>query len=125
MKKKIIDRLRQRFYGDESPLDEDMIASLSEQPQALTRSSGEALEALEGVREVRVQRAQEQERVMYQQIHEWSYSSGVKIIQRVYKTIAAVMCFGIVLFLLWTVNTLPPFGDPNNPRKQRGRRPLC
>ena len=115
MKKKIIDRLRQRFYGDESPLDEDMIASLSEQPQALTRSSGEALEALEGVREVRVQRAQEQERVMYQQIHEWSYSSGVKIIQRVYKTIAAVMCFGIVLFLLWTVNTLPPFGDPNNP----------
>ncbi|MBN1777045.1 MAG: hypothetical protein JW811_02890 [Clostridiales bacterium] len=92
-----------------------MIASLGEQPQGLTRSSNEALEALEGVRELRVQRAQEQEHEMYRQIHAWSYSSGVKIIQRLYRILSAVTCFGIVMFLLWTVNTLPPFGDPGNP----------
>ena len=115
MKKKIIDILRQRFYGDASPLDEDMIASLAEKPQSLTRTSNEALEALEGVRDARVQRAQEQEHEMYRQIHKWSYSSGVKLIQRIYRILAAITCFGIVVFLLWTVNMLPPFGDPGNP----------
>ena len=115
MKTKIINALRRRFYDDDSPLDTDMIASLSEEPQTLSRSSDEAYEALEGVREVRVQRAQEQEREMYQQIHSWSYSAGVRIIRRIYRVLAALTCFGIVMFLLWTVNTLPPFGDPANP----------
>jgi len=115
MKKRIAEVLRRRFYGDESPLDTDMVASLGEQPQSLTRSSNEALEALEGVREVRVQRAQEQEHEMYRQIHKWSYSSGVKIIQRLYRMLAVITCCGIIMFLLWTVNTLPPFGDPGNP----------
>jgi multisubunit Na+/H+ antiporter MnhB subunit len=115
MKKKIADTLRKRFSGDESPLDRDMILSLSEQPQELTRSSNEALEALEGVREVRVQRAQAQEQEMYRQIHRWSHASGVKIIRRLYRALAAVTCLGIVVFLLWTVITLPPFGDPKNP----------
>lgn len=115
MKKKIADTLRRRFNGDESPLDQAMIASLSEQPQELTRTSNEAMDVLEDVRELRVQRAQTQEREMYRQIHQWSYSSGVRIIRRLYRTLAAITCLGIVFFLLWTVNTLPPFGDPTNP----------
>ncbi|MFH1513721.1 MAG: hydrogen gas-evolving membrane-bound hydrogenase subunit E [Bacillota bacterium] len=115
MKKKIVDALRRRFYGDESTLDEDMIASLAEQPPELIRTSDEAYEALEGVREVRVQQAVSQEREMYRQIHEWSNSAGVRIIKRVYRTLAVLTCGGIILFLLWTVNTLPPFGNPNNP----------
>ncbi|HRX08286.1 MAG TPA: MnhB domain-containing protein [Candidatus Limiplasma sp.] len=115
MKKKIADSLRKRFYWELSPLDEDMIASLSEKPHELTRSSNEALEVLEDVREVRVQRAQEQEQEMYRQIHRWSHASGVKIIRSMYRVLAAVTCLGIVLFLLWTVNTLPPFGEPDNP----------
>ena len=114
MKTKIVEALRQRFIGDESPLDEDMIASLGEQPE-ITRTSNEAYDAMEGVREVRVQQALNQEREMYRQIHKWSYSSGVRLIKRVYRTLAALTCGGIILFLLWTVNTLPPFGDPNNP----------
>ncbi|HPJ01682.1 MAG TPA: MnhB domain-containing protein [Candidatus Limiplasma sp.] len=115
MKKKIADSLRKRFYWELSPLDEDMIASLSEKPHELTRSSNEALEVLEDVREVRVQRAQEQEQEMYRQIHRWSHASGVKIIRSMYRVLAAVTCLGIVFFLLWTVNTLPPFGEPENP----------
>ena len=115
MKKKIADSLRKRFYEELSPLDEDMIASLSDKPHELTRSSNEALEVLEDVREVRVQRAQEQEQEMYRQIHRWSHASGVKIIRSMYRVLAAVTCLGIVFFLLWTVNTLPPFGEPDNP----------
>jgi multisubunit Na+/H+ antiporter MnhB subunit len=114
MKTKIVETLRRRFLGDESPLDEDMIASLGARPE-ITRSSNEAYDALEGVREVRVQQALKQEGEIYRQIHQWSYSSGVRIIKRVYRTLAALTCGGIILFLLWTVNTLPPFGNPNNP----------
>ncbi len=114
MKIKSIEALRQRFLSDASPLDEDMIESLNSQPE-LTRTSNEAYDALEGVREVRVQQALRQESEMYQQIHQWSYSSGVRMIKRVYRTLAALTCGGIILFLLWTVNTLPPFGNPNNP----------
>ena len=115
MKKKITDTLRQRFLTDASPLDEDMIASLNEQPPELMRTSDEAYEALEDVRESKVQTALKQEQDMYQQIHSWSYSSGLRLIKRLYKLLAALTCGGIILFLLWTVNTLPPFGDPNNP----------
>ena len=115
MKRKIVESLRQRFYGDASPLDEDMAASLTERPPELMRTSNEAYEAMEGVHEAKVQQAIRQEREMYRQIHEWSNSSGIKIIKRLYRVLAALTCGGIILFLLWTVNTLPPFGDPNNP----------
>jgi multisubunit Na+/H+ antiporter MnhB subunit len=115
VKKKIVDNLWQRFLVDASPLDEDMISSLAQQPPKLMRSSNEAYEAMEGVHEVKVQQAILQEKEMYRQIHEWSYSSGVRIIKRLYRVLAALTCGGIILFLLWTVNTLPPFGDPNNP----------
>ena len=115
MKKKIVDRLRQRYAGDQSPLDEDMISSLGEQPPELMRTSDEAYEALEHVHESRVWEAVRQERDMYQQIHKWSYSSGLRLIKRVYTTLAVLTCGGIILFLLWTVNMLPPFGNPNNP----------
>ena len=115
MKKKIVDSLRRRFLSDESQLDRDMVASLGEQPPELMRTSKEAFDALEGVRESKVLKAQQQESDMYQQIHKWSYSSGVRIIKRLYRMLAVLTCGGIILFLLWTVNTLPPFGDPSNP----------
>ena len=115
MKKKIVNALRQRFLTDASQLDEDMIASLAEQPPELIRTSSEAYDALEGVRESRARRAQQQEQDMYRQIHQWSYASGLKIVKNLYRALALLTCGGIILFLLWTVNTLPPFGDPNNP----------
>jgi len=113
--KKIISTLHRRFMQDESPLDEDMVHSLSEGPQELTRSSDRALDVMEKVREVKAQKAYRQEREMYQQIHSWSHSAGVRILRRLYTVLAVFTCVGIILFLLWTVNTLPPFGNPDNP----------
>ncbi|HPF88819.1 MAG TPA: MnhB domain-containing protein [Candidatus Limiplasma sp.] len=113
--KKIIEWLRLHFLGDESPLDEDMISSLSAPPPEMTRTSNRAMEALEGVRDARVQQAVQQEHEMYTQIHTWSHKAGVRILKRLYTVLAVLTCVGIIFFLLWTVNTLPPFGEPANP----------
>jgi len=113
--KKIIEWLRLHFQGDESPLDGEMISSLSAAPPEMTRTSNRAMEAREMVREAKVQQAYRQEHEMYRQIHTWSHAAGMRILRRLYTVLALFTCMGIILFLLWTVNTLPPFGNPDNP----------
>ena len=108
-------RLAHWMSDSESPLDADLIASLGEDSPTRRQHSAEAYDQRETSREHAQQEAAALEHHLYLRVHEWAYTSGFKLLRQVYRLLAILICGAIVLFLLWTVNALPPFGLADNP----------
>jgi len=108
-------KLNQWLTDSESPLDADLIASLSEASQVKRQHTAEAFAQREAAREQKQQDAASLEHRLYLRVHEWAYTSGLKLLRQIYRLLAILICVAIVLFLLWTVNALPPFGQADNP----------
>lgn len=50
-----------------------------------------------------------------EQLSEWSARQGEAAFQNLYRTVSVLACLVVVAILLFTVSTLPPFGEADNP----------
>ena len=48
-------------------------------------------------------------------LHAWRGKSGGRTYNHIYNTLSAIVCISLVFVLLFTVSTLPPFGQSDNP----------
>ncbi|MDD3214877.1 MAG: MnhB domain-containing protein [Eubacteriales bacterium] len=103
------------LLNSESPLDKAGIAALSEETLDRAERSPEAFAALESQREQKRLSAWEEEHRLYLRVHEWSFTSGLKLLKHIYRFLAVLIGGGIIFSLLWTVSALPPLGAANNP----------
>jgi len=108
-------RFSRWLQNSESPLDRVDVAALTEETRDRRERSAEAYAALETLREKRRSDAQEREHAMYLRVHEWSFTSGLKLLRHIYRVLAVLLCGGVVLSLLWTVASLPPVGAADSP----------
>ncbi len=60
-------------------------------------------------------RDREREKDLYERLHQWSSTKGEKRIRLLYRVLAAVICVGIVFFLLRTVSFMPSLGSASSP----------
>ncbi|NLI20667.1 MAG: hypothetical protein GX418_03880 [Clostridiales bacterium] len=108
-------RLSRWLADSQSPLDSAEIRALTEHAGDRSEQSTEAFDAREATRERKQRETVELERQLNRRVHEWSFTSGFRLLRRLYRVLAALTCGGIVFFLLLTVNALPPFGAAENP----------
>ncbi|MEG2314949.1 MAG: hydrogen gas-evolving membrane-bound hydrogenase subunit E [Clostridia bacterium] len=109
-------RFSRWLNGDDNPLDEEIAHSMTEPSDLRLREiSPELFAAQEAAQERRVNALREQEQRQYLRLHEWSVARGSKWFRGIYRTLAGLICVGIILFLLRTVVALPPFGAADNP----------
>lgn len=52
---------------------------------------------------------------IYERVHKWSRTSGMKALRLLYILLAFGICVGSISLLLTTVSNLPSFGDADNP----------
>ncbi|MCE5342277.1 MAG: hypothetical protein LLF96_01625, partial [Eubacteriales bacterium] len=77
--------------------------------------SAETFAAREAAREKKRSDAWNQEHQLYLRVHEWSFTSGLKLLKHIYRVLAVLICGAVILSLLWTVAAMPPFGEADNP----------
>ncbi len=105
-----------RWLSDgDNPLDRAETAALAEEPRERRERSAEAYAALEAAREHKRAEAREREHTAYLRVHEWSFTSGLKLLKQVYRVLAVLLCGGVVVSLLWTVGALPAVGAADSP----------
>jgi multicomponent Na+:H+ antiporter subunit B len=108
-------RLSRWLNDSESPLDKVVVSSLDEAPRTRAERSAEAFATREARQEQKRRDALEQEHRFYLRVHEWSFSSGLKLLRHVYRVLAVLICGAVIVSLLLTVAALPPFGEADNP----------
>ncbi len=103
-----------RLFGD-SALDEQLAQSLTKPPE----SSPEELETLlrerEAQQEARQKQALAEEKAEVRRLEKWTHTRGSRLVKALYRVLALLMGTALVLFLLYTVSALPPFGAADNP----------
>lgn len=109
-------RFKRWMTEDESRLDENIRRSVTEPSE---RAQHDISPELFAEREAELERQfnalREEEHKQFQRLHEWSSTRGVRLIDGIYRTLAVLVCAGIILFLMRTVVALPPFGAADNP----------
>ena len=95
-----------------SPLDEQFAQSLDAQAE---QTAEQEFEQREAEQEQRRHTLQEREHSEYLKLHKWTTTRGAHVLEVIYRVLAALICAGIIGFLLRTVVALPPFGEADNP----------
>lgn len=101
--------------GGSTRLDDQLQEELVESSEAHLLQSPEEAAQMERQAEERVQQALQDERNMYDHVHNWARLKGTRLTRALYSILAVVTCFAIIYVLLRTTSFLPPFGDPDNP----------
>lgn len=108
-------RLLKWIKGGSVALDKAMEAELEETREGHLAPSRQEAADKEQQREDRVLRSLENEQTMYDHVHAWSRTKGMKLAMWLYRLMAVVICVSIIVVLLETASYLPPFGNPGNP----------
>ncbi len=101
--------------GGSTRLDNQLQEELVESSEAHLVQSPEEAAQMERQAEERVQKALQDERNMYDHVHQWAKLKGTRLTRALYSILAVVTCFAIIYVLLRTTSFLPPFGNPDNP----------
>lgn len=101
--------------GGSTRLDNQLQEELVESSKAHLVQSPEEAAQMERQAEERVQKALQDERNMYDHVHQWAKLKGTRLTRALYSILAVVTCFAIIYVLLRTTSFLPPFGNPDNP----------
>lgn len=101
--------------GGSTRLDDQLQEELVEGSEAHLLQSSEEAAQIERQAEERVQQALQEERNMYDHVHDWAKRKGTRLTRALYRILAVVTCFAIIYVLLRTTSFLPPFGNPDNP----------
>ncbi|MEG0511301.1 MAG: hydrogen gas-evolving membrane-bound hydrogenase subunit E [Clostridia bacterium] len=112
----LANRFRLWMTEDENPLDAQIERGVTElSTRALHDLHPELYAQEESALEQKRLTALETEQRQYARLHEWSQHQGLTWLNRIYRTLAVLVCLAVVLFLLRTIVALPPFGAANNP----------
>lgn len=103
------------LYSSENPLDNAEISALGAETRHRREHSAEAFSTREALYEQKQREQRDLERKLYQRVHEWSFTSGLKLLRHLYRYLAVLVLLGIILSLLITVSALPPLGEADNP----------
>lgn len=110
------ERFRRWMTEDESPLDEEIRVSVTEPSNRVRREmSPELFAEQEARQEERRNALIQQEHKQYERLHDWTQQQGLRVLARVYRTMAVLVLAAIIYFLMSTVIALPPFGAADNP----------
>jgi multisubunit Na+/H+ antiporter MnhB subunit len=108
-------KLSRWLQSSENPLDRAAVASLGEGARERREHTAEAYDEKEARLEQKRRDDLALEHTLYLRVHEWSFTSGLKLLKHIYRVLAVLICGGVVLSLLWTVSALPPVGAASNP----------
>ena len=108
-------RLKRWLCAGSGRLGEDMARELEEDSQAHKQLTEADAAQREQAYEAHQQAVLAQEQGMYDKMHAWTRSRGMKIMRFLYSVAAVIICFSVIAVLLTTVSNLPRFGSGANP----------
>ncbi|MBQ8536481.1 MAG: hypothetical protein IJ461_03640 [Clostridia bacterium] len=108
-------RLMRWLGAGSDRLEKDMVAELEESSHPHQHISAEEVAQREQEKEIHRQAMADYEKDVYNKMHAWGRTRGLKWVRWFYRIAAVAICLGIIAVLLTTVANLPAFGSGENP----------